>query len=255
MLTTIAAYNASFKIEVEGLVDIQKVINLTSINQYLPTSSTSGGVINSSPSLSTLVSYPVTNVYREQSSENIIFPPTFLNGVTNAEVFGTAKYFSNNCWSGTLASNFPSGFSQFSTDGPFFRLNSLIVNGKEVMTDETKEQWISIAPTNSFSTTTSSFNLKGEPVVESTDSGYFSLTQLSVGSITGTKVSPGGTFIWVSSPTESPPASVVVTFTVVCDSLMEGSTKGPVSCPDYMFAGRYWNTPITVELSVTAQLS
>ncbi|MBO7713264.1 MAG: right-handed parallel beta-helix repeat-containing protein [Methanobrevibacter sp.] len=35
-LTTIAAYNASFKIEVEGLVDIQKVINLTSINQYLP---------------------------------------------------------------------------------------------------------------------------------------------------------------------------------------------------------------------------
>lgn len=31
-----AGYYASYKIEVEGLVDIQKVINLTSINQYLP---------------------------------------------------------------------------------------------------------------------------------------------------------------------------------------------------------------------------
>ncbi|MBO7715331.1 MAG: hypothetical protein J6S85_17320 [Methanobrevibacter sp.] len=39
LITTVAAYNASFKIEVEGLVDIQQVINLTSINQYLPSSS------------------------------------------------------------------------------------------------------------------------------------------------------------------------------------------------------------------------
>lgn len=38
-LTLTNGYAASIKIEVEGLVDIQKVINLTSINQYLPSSS------------------------------------------------------------------------------------------------------------------------------------------------------------------------------------------------------------------------